>query len=111
MMPAAGFPGGGAVSRPFIFAVVMVLLFLSARTVRRKELRRVLSCCKCVGVAGVPRGSRARCCNQDIENPERKLEAAAERGSEKRSAALKEHDAVSEKVRCDARAAVSRTSN
>jgi hypothetical protein len=35
MMPSVALPGGGAVSRPFIFAVVLILLFLSARTVRR----------------------------------------------------------------------------
>jgi hypothetical protein len=36
MLPGAagGSVGGGPVSRPFIFAVVLVLLFLSARTVR-----------------------------------------------------------------------------
>ena len=36
---------------------------------------------------------------QDLENPERKLETAAERGSAKRSAAAKDHEAVSEKAR------------
>ena len=109
MMPTAAIPGGGAVSRPFIFAVVLVLLFLSARTVRRMKPRIASRCCVARGVADAPRGLRARCCNQDIENPERKLEAAAERGSEKRSAALKEHDAVSEKARVRAHAAAART--
>jgi hypothetical protein len=42
---------------------------------------------------------------QDLENPERKLETAAERGSEKRSAQAKDHDAVSEKARSRAQRA------
>ena len=97
-MPAAGIPGGGTVSRPFIFAVVLVLLFLSARTVCCMDRRITFRCY--TGVVWLARpAANARFRNQDIENPERKLEAAAERGSEKRSAALKEHDAVSEKAR------------
>jgi hypothetical protein len=95
MMPSVGLPGGGAVSRPFIFGIVLILLFLSARTV----------CCVCAAsrpAAPTPLALRADARHarvQDLENPERKLESSAERGSAKQSAQAKEHDVVSEKAR------------
>ena len=59
MMPSVALPGGGAVSRPFIFGVVLILLFLSARTVRRWCFRSAvqLACC---GLGELMRGPARR---------------------------------------------------